>query len=121
MWGGGRSNKVLVMVCTNLANLGCHSIYSVLASFFPQEARAKGMSDEGVGAMTWPHSNGSPAIRKAKASLAMLLLHLLTPHALHRRPTSRPTGRLGVCHLRRSDLHLQPVCRTADVDPRKGV
>ena len=44
-----RNNKVLVMVCTNLANLGCHSIYSVLASFFPQEARAKGMSDEGVG------------------------------------------------------------------------
>ena len=44
-----RNNKLVVMVCTNLSNLGCHSIYSVLASFFPQEARAKGMSDEGVG------------------------------------------------------------------------
>lgn len=44
-----RNNKVLVMVCTNFANLFCHSVYSVLASFFPQEAKAKGMSDDGVG------------------------------------------------------------------------
>ena len=44
-----RNHKLLVMVCTNLANLCCHSVYSVLASFFPQEAKAKGMSDDGVG------------------------------------------------------------------------
>ena len=44
-----RNNKLLVMACTNLANLACHSVYSVLASFFPQEAKAKGMSDDGVG------------------------------------------------------------------------
>ena len=44
-----RSNKVLVMVSTNLANLCCHAVYSVLASFFPQEAKAKGLSDDIVG------------------------------------------------------------------------
>jgi len=44
-----RNHKFLVMVCTNLANLCCHSVYSVLASFFPQEAKAKGMTDDGVG------------------------------------------------------------------------
>jgi len=44
-----RSNKLLVMICTNLANLCCHSVYSVLASFFPQEAKAKGMSEDVVG------------------------------------------------------------------------
>ena len=44
-----RNNKLIVMICTNLANLFCHSVYSVLASFFPQEAKAKGMSDDGVG------------------------------------------------------------------------
>jgi len=44
-----RNNKLLVMVCTNLANLCCHAVYSVLASFFPQEAKAKGMSEDAVG------------------------------------------------------------------------
>ena len=44
-----RNNKMLVMICTNIANLFCHSVYSVLASFFPQEAKAKGMGDDGVG------------------------------------------------------------------------
>ena len=44
-----RNNKLLVMICTNLANLCCHAVYSVLASFFPQEAKAKGMSDDMVG------------------------------------------------------------------------
>jgi len=44
-----RNNKILVMICTNIANLCCHAVYSVLASFFPQEAKAKGMSDDGVG------------------------------------------------------------------------
>ncbi len=44
-----RNNKTLVMVCTNLANCCCHAVYSVLASFFPKEARAKGMSDDVVG------------------------------------------------------------------------
>ena len=44
-----RNNKLIVMVCTNLANLCCHAVYSVLASFFPQEAKAKGMSDDMVG------------------------------------------------------------------------
>jgi len=42
-------SKILVMVCINIANLVCHSVYSVLAAFFPQEARAKGMSDDTVG------------------------------------------------------------------------
>ena len=37
------------MVCINMANLCCHSVYSVLAAFFPQEAKAKGMSEDGVG------------------------------------------------------------------------
>lgn len=46
-----RSNKMVVMVCINLANLCCHAVYSVLASFFPQEARAKGMPEETVGAV----------------------------------------------------------------------
>ena len=44
-----RNNKMIVLVCTNLANLCCHAVYSVLASFFPQEAKAKGMSEDGVG------------------------------------------------------------------------
>mmetsp|Transcript_38091 Transcript_38091/g.94487 ORF Transcript_38091/g.94487 Transcript_38091/m.94487 type:complete len:508 (-) Transcript_38091:306-1829(-) len=44
-----KSAKCLVLVCINLSNLVCHSVYSVLASFFPQEARAKGMSDEPIG------------------------------------------------------------------------
>lgn len=44
-----RSNKLLVMFCINVANLCCHAVYSVLAAFFPQEAKAKGMSDDGVG------------------------------------------------------------------------
>jgi len=44
-----RNNKLLVLICTNLANLCCHAVYSVLASFFPQEAKAKGMSDDAVG------------------------------------------------------------------------
>lgn len=42
-------HKILVMVCINIANLLCHSVYSVLAAFFPQEAKAKGMSDDAVG------------------------------------------------------------------------
>lgn len=46
---GMRSSKLLVMVCINSANLVCHSVYSVLAAFFPQEAKAKGMSEDGVG------------------------------------------------------------------------
>ncbi len=37
------------MVLINAANLCCHAVYSVLASFFPQEAKAKRMSDELVG------------------------------------------------------------------------
>lgn len=44
-----RYTKCLVLVCINLSNLVCHSVYSVLASFFPQEARAKGLSDEPIG------------------------------------------------------------------------
>lgn len=44
-----RAAKCLVLVCINLSNLVCHSVYSVLASFFPQEARAKGLSDEPIG------------------------------------------------------------------------
>mgnify|MGYP003684968187 CR=1 FL=1 len=44
-----RYAKCLVLVCINLSNLVCHSVYSVLASFFPQEARAKGLSDEPIG------------------------------------------------------------------------
>jgi MFS family permease len=44
-----RANKLLVMVCINLANLCCHSVYSVLASFFPQEAKRKGMSEDTIG------------------------------------------------------------------------
>ncbi|KAL1526197.1 hypothetical protein AB1Y20_014923 [Prymnesium parvum] len=41
--------KLLVFFCINVANLGCHAVYSVLAAFFPQEAKAKGISDDGVG------------------------------------------------------------------------
>ena len=37
------------MVCINLSNLICHAVYSVLAAFFPQEAKAKGMGDDAVG------------------------------------------------------------------------
>mmetsp|Transcript_15267 Transcript_15267/g.41001 ORF Transcript_15267/g.41001 Transcript_15267/m.41001 type:complete len:498 (+) Transcript_15267:86-1579(+) len=44
-----RTAKYVVLVCINLSNLVCHSVYSVLASFFPQEARAKGLSDEPIG------------------------------------------------------------------------
>jgi len=44
-----RNSKMLVMVCINIANLVCHSVYSVLAAFFPQEAMAKGMSEDAVG------------------------------------------------------------------------
>jgi len=48
--GAGLSHrKLLVFFCINIANLGCHAVYSVLAAFFPQEAKAKGMSDDGVG------------------------------------------------------------------------
>ena len=46
---GLRSNKLLVMFCINIANLCCHAVYSVLAAFFPQEAKAKGMNDDWVG------------------------------------------------------------------------
>jgi len=41
--------KLLVLVCSNIANLCCHAVYSVLASFFPQQAAAKGMSEDLVG------------------------------------------------------------------------
>lgn len=46
---GLRNNKMLVFLCINLTNLCCHSVYSVLAAFFPQQAKAKGMSDDAVG------------------------------------------------------------------------
>ena len=49
MGSNNTQNKILVMVCINLANLVCHSVYSVLAAFFPQEGKAKGMSDDTVG------------------------------------------------------------------------
>lgn len=41
--------KMLVFFCINIANLGCHAVYSVLAAFFPQEAKVKGTTDDGVG------------------------------------------------------------------------
>eukprot|EP00966_Prymnesium_polylepis_P311945 7207991-Prymnesium_polylepis.1 len=48
--GAGLSHrKLFVFFCINIANLACHAVYSVLAAFFPQEAKAKGMSDDGVG------------------------------------------------------------------------
>lgn len=37
------------MVLINAANLCCQAFCSVLASFFPREAKAKSMSDELVG------------------------------------------------------------------------
>ena len=43
------NKKLLVLVCSNIANLCCHAVYSVLASFFPEQAAAKGMSDDMVG------------------------------------------------------------------------
>jgi len=46
---GTRSNKMLVFMCINLTNLCCHSVYSVLAAFFPQEAEKKGLSEDAVG------------------------------------------------------------------------
>lgn len=44
-----RSNKMLLLLTINLTNLGCHSVFSILAAFFPQEAKAKGATDEMVG------------------------------------------------------------------------
>jgi len=44
-----RSNKIFVMFCINVANMVCHSCYSMPAAFFPQEAKAKGMSDDAIG------------------------------------------------------------------------
>lgn len=44
-----RHNKLLVLICINLSNMICHAVYSVLAAFFPQEAKAKGMGDDTVG------------------------------------------------------------------------
>lgn len=44
-----REHKVLALVCINASNMACHSVYSVLASFFPQAARAKGLSSELIG------------------------------------------------------------------------
>ena len=46
---GMRNNKMLVFFCINLTNLCCHSVYSVLAAFFPQEADKKGLSEDAVG------------------------------------------------------------------------
>ena len=46
---GMRNNKMLVFMCINLTNLCCHSVYSVLAAFFPQEADKKGLSEDAVG------------------------------------------------------------------------
>jgi len=46
---GMRNNKMLVFMCINLTNLCCHSVYSVLAAFFPQEAEKKGLSEDAVG------------------------------------------------------------------------
>ena len=43
------NNKMVVLVCTNIANLSCHAVYSVLSSFYPPQAKAKGMSDDMVG------------------------------------------------------------------------
>ena len=44
-----RSNKIFVMFCINVANMVCHSCYSMPAAFFPQEAKAKKMSDDAIG------------------------------------------------------------------------
>lgn len=41
--------RTLILVCINLSNLACHSVYSVLAAFFPQEAKLKGLTEEMVG------------------------------------------------------------------------
>jgi len=46
---GMRNNKMLVFMSINLTNLCCHSVYSVLAAFFPQEADKKGLSEDAVG------------------------------------------------------------------------
>eukprot|EP00908_Phaeocystis_cordata_P021199 Transcript_3544.p2 GENE.Transcript_3544~~Transcript_3544.p2 ORF type:complete len:452 (-),score=111.57 Transcript_3544:2546-3901(-) len=46
---GIRNNKMLIFMCINLTNLCCHSVYSVLAAFFPQEAKKKGISEDAVG------------------------------------------------------------------------
>ncbi|EOD34660.1 hypothetical protein EMIHUDRAFT_455551 [Emiliania huxleyi CCMP1516] len=37
------------MTLINVSNLFCHSLFSILPAFFPQEAKSKGMSDDAVG------------------------------------------------------------------------
>jgi len=37
------------MVLINFSNLFCHSLFSILPAFFPQEAEVKGMSKDAVG------------------------------------------------------------------------
>jgi len=46
---GARGRKMLALVCINASNMACHSVYSVLASFFPQAAHAKGLTAEPIG------------------------------------------------------------------------
>lgn len=44
-----KQHKLLALVCINASNMACHSVYSVLASFFPQAAHAKGLTGEPIG------------------------------------------------------------------------
>jgi MFS family permease len=41
--------QLLMMVLINFSNLFCHSLFSILPPFFPQQAKAKGMSQDAVG------------------------------------------------------------------------
>mmetsp|Transcript_19402 Transcript_19402/g.58560 ORF Transcript_19402/g.58560 Transcript_19402/m.58560 type:complete len:470 (-) Transcript_19402:431-1840(-) len=46
---GLQHNKLLMMGLINFSNLLCHSLFSILPAFFPQEAKTKGMSEDAVG------------------------------------------------------------------------
>jgi MFS family permease len=46
---GGTRHKFVALLTINVSNCVCHSVYSVLASFFPQAASAKGLTAEPVG------------------------------------------------------------------------
>ncbi|KAJ1622571.1 major facilitator superfamily domain-containing protein [Pavlovales sp. CCMP2436] len=47
--GVGGTQKMVALICINVSNCVCHSVYSVLASFFPQAAAKKGLTAEPVG------------------------------------------------------------------------
>ena len=49
--GSSRSGSMLLMLRIIMANFVCHTSYSVMDSFFPQDAQAKGLSLDTIGAV----------------------------------------------------------------------